>query len=589
MSILRQTRALRKEGRHAEAMDQVIDAMRRGLTPGEVEGVGRRIRGDLAAGHLEASGPRVLVLGQITTDWLRSMLQAHLWSRGLRSVVEDRDYDQVVQSLAALKPGEADVVVLLPWYTRVLADPEGEVGLWADAADRVRELGATPVVVGFDLPGPGADGFLRSSGSGAVAQVRQANMALRAALDGHCMVDLEQVAGAVGRRSFYDPRQYAWTRQPFSEAGAEWLARHLAATVVANTVGPKKVLVLDCDHTLWGGVVGELGALGVELGDSPAGMAFRTFQQYCAALGQRGVLLTVCTKNNPDDARGPFEQHPDMVLKLDDLAAFEAGWGRKSEAIARMAKELRLGLDSFVFVDDNPVERAEVRQALPEVSVVELPTEAARYVEALEDSLLFETVRLTDADRARAKQYRVERVRRESRQRFESPDAWLASLEMRGEVRVLDDADMARTVQLLGKTNQFNLTTRRHGEPFLRQLQQEPDALTLTLRLADRYGDHGLVGVVLGRRHDAGTLHLDTWLMSCRVIGRSAEAFVLAEVCRRAAALGYTHLLGEYIATAKNAPVADLYPRLGFRETEAGWFLRGVDEAPPTTWVSPCG
>ena len=200
------------------------------------------------------------------------------------------------------------------------------------------------------------------------------NEALRANLPaGSFFVDLEQVAGMIGRERFYDPRRYFWTKQPFSEAGTVRLAEHIWAGIRAVTTGPKKVLVVDLDNTLWGGVVGEKGPLGIEFGDSPEGEAYRALQKYLKGLAARGIVLAVASKNNAEDAREPFEKNPDMILGLDDFAAFEAGWGPKGQALERIAQTLNLGLDSLVFLDDNPAEGEQVRQAVPEVSVVEPP------------------------------------------------------------------------------------------------------------------------------------------------------------------------------------------------------------------------
>jgi FkbH-like protein len=259
-----------------------------------------------------------------------------------------------------------------------------------------------------------------------------------------------------------------------------------------------------------------------------------------------------------------------MVLGLDDIAAAEINWEPKGTTIRRIAEALNLGLDSFVFFDDNPAEREQVRQAIPEVAVADVPDEPAEYVRALEAGLWFETTSLTEADRARAEQYAVERKRRELQSSAGSMEDYLRSLEMQADVREIDEADLMRVVQLLGKTNQFNLTTRRHSREDVLRLLASPDAVGLTVRVEDRFGDHGLIGVLIAvaADDDPRTLRVDTWLMSCRVIGRTVEEFFVAELLRRAGRLGYRRILGEYIPTKKNALVADLYDRMGFRRVE---------------------
>ncbi len=495
----------------------------------------------------------------------------------MRVQIAEGEYDHVMQTLMdmAEQNTPVDTLVFLPWHQRLLGSGdrpaaqrvEDELAFWrqawALAADKLR---ARIVQVGYDCEHAGPMGFhLSGVGDGRIALVRKTNEAIRHALPaGAYFVDLSRIAGDTGRQTFYDARRYHWTKQPFSEAGTVLLARHTAAGISALTTGPKKVLVLDLDNTVWGGVVGETGPLGIALGESPDGQAFVAFQHYIRALGRRGVVLAVCSKNNPDDAREPFLKHPDMVLRLDDFAAFEASWDPKPIAIQRIAETLRLGLDSFVFFDDNPAEREHVRQALPQVEVVDVPEDPADYISALEAGLWFEAARLTDEDTQRAEQYAAERRRRESQQSFTNMEDYLTSLEMVATVRDIDEPDMARVVQLLGKTNQFNLTTRRHSADTVRTMLATPGVIGLTLRLRDRFGDHGLVSVLIGLPGDNGNLVIDTWLMSCRVIGRTVEQFLFNCLLSRASRCGYHSIQGEYLPTAKNALVRDLYDRLGF-------------------------
>jgi FkbH-like protein len=416
-------------------------------------------------------------------------------------------------------------------------------------------------------PGPYGHS-LGSKDRGDIALVRGVNDELqRTVPQGAYFVHLEQVSGIMGRDRFYDPRRYAWTKQPFSEDGTVLLARHIWSGIRAMISGPKKVLVLDLDNTIWGGVVGETGPLGVELGEGPDGEAYRAFQTYVKKLTQRGVLLTVCSKNNDADAREPFEKNPSMVLALDDFAHFEASWDPKAAAIRRTADVLQLGLDSFVFFDDNPAEREHIRQLIDEVEVVEVPLDPSEYIRALEDGLWFEAVSLTGEDRVRVDQYHTERLRREAGVQFESIDAYLGSLNMTAEVRGVDDGEMDRVIQLIGKTNQFNLTTRRHSVSAVREMIDDPHAIALTLRVADRFGDYGLVSVLLATRDNGASvdaLTIDTWLMSCRVINRTVEEFFFNYLVGEARRRGVRRLVGHFVPSSKNALVKDLYDRLGF-------------------------
>jgi FkbH-like protein len=322
--------------------------------------------------------------------------------------------------------------------------------------------------------------------------------------------------------------------------------------------------------------VGETGPLDITLGETPDGEAFRAFQHHVKALGRRGVILAICSKNNREDALSPFGQNPQMVLALEDFAHVEASWQPKSEGLRRIAENLNLGLDSFVFFDDNPAEREEIRQALPEVEVVDVPTDPADYVAAIQSGHWFEAVELTSTDFERAAQYQRENQRRELRKSFASIEDYLQSLEMCGSVGCVDDSALQRVVQLLAKTNQFNLTTRRHSTDDVRHLLAQPRSIGLVFSLQDKFGDHGLVSVLLAvpdSNSPHKTLRIDTWLMSCRVINRTAEQFLFNELLSRARDLGYASVAGEFIPTRKNALVADLLDRLGFariRESSEG-------------------
>ncbi len=583
--FFKQAASLRKAGKSSQAISLIRDALRRGrLDPEGADRAGRFLQKEFAAGNVEGKPVRILLLGQCTTSWLATSLTAAAWSEGVCALVSEGGFDSIVQDLNQLMHGgeKPDVVVLLPWGSRLIANeaPEedriaGELSMWTQAWSMVKGgLGSRLLQVGYDWVVPGPLGsHLSARPGGPVHAIRGMNNAILNALPpGSYFLDLEQTSGGIGRNTFYDMRRYYWTKQPFSEEGTMVLSKDLWAGVRALLTGPKKVLVLDLDNTVWGGVVGETGPLGVSLGETADGEAYTSFQKHAKALAKRGIVLTVASKNNLADAREPFEKNPNMVLALDDLAAFEANWEPKGSTIARTAKTLSLGLDSFVFFDDNPAEREQVRQALPEVTVVEAPEDPAEYVRALESGRWFETTGLTDADSARAEQYTVERKRRELQDAFTSMDDYLLSLDMSAEIRPIDETEMQRVVQLLAKTNQFNLTTRRHTQEDVAAILAKPGSLGLTVRVKDKFGDYGLIAVVIGDPETLGgetVLKLDSWLMSCRVIGRTVEQFTMAVIIEKAKELGHARILGEFIPTKKNALVNKLYDDLGFSRLPA--------------------
>jgi FkbH-like protein len=376
--------------------------------------------------------------------------------------------------------------------------------------------------------------------------------------------DVEFLTNRRGALAATDDRAWFESKQPGSAHRLLDVARELAGLVLALRRPPKKVLVLDLDNTLWGGVVGDDGVEGIEIGDtSPRGEAFKAFQRYVKSLKERGVLLAVCSKNDHDKAVEPFEKHPEMVLRMSDFSAFVANWEPKADNIRRMAAELNLGLDSFVFVDDNAAEIEIVRQFAPEVTAIHLGADPSEYQAILQDCRQFEPRSITADDASRTKQYQVERRRKDLLASAVDMDAYLESLEIEGMFSPFTPVDAPRLAQLINKSNQFNLTTRRRTEAEVAALIGAADHECFSMRLKDRFGDHGLISIVIGAV-DGDTLVVDTWLMSCRVLKRQVEDEVLNELARRALARGLKRLRGVYIPTAKNDMVKEHYPRLGF-------------------------
>jgi FkbH-like protein len=328
--------------------------------------------------------------------------------------------------------------------------------------------------------------------------------------------------------------------------------------------GPKKVAVLDLDNTLWGGVIGDDGLEGIEIGDtSPRGEAFKAFQQYLLSLTERGILLAVSSKNDREKAVEPFEKHPEMVLRMKDFASFRANWEPKSENIRQIAADLNLGIDSLVFIDDNPAEIDIVKQFVPEVETVWVGADPTEFIERLQSARLFEPATVTAEDAERVEQYRQEARRQEMLTSCTDMKSYLRSLEMKAVIREFRAVDAPRIAQLINKSNQFNLTTRRRTEAEVHELIARPGCAAFTVRLTDRFGDHGLIAVVIGQMRGE-TFEIDTWLMSCRVLKRQVEEEVVNEMARLAARLGAKRIAAWYLPTAKNGMVRDLYPRMGF-------------------------
>jgi FkbH-like protein len=320
------------------------------------------------------------------------------------------------------------------------------------------------------------------------------------------------------------------------------------------------------DNTLWGGVIGDDGLQGIRVADGSAeASAFLAFQRYLLGLKSRGILLAVASKNDLAVAEQPFRELPEMLLKLDDFAAFEAHWNPKSESMTGIARRLNLGVDSLVFFDDNPAERWQVRLSCPDVLTPEVPADPAQYIRALESCLPFENIHLTQEDTQRAALYQGERKRESALAAYGNFEEYLQGLEMRALIRNFTPEDLTRVTQIINKTNQFNLTTRRYQESDVVRFMNSADHFTFTIRVKDRFGDHGLVGIVIATKaSQPKTLVIDTWLMSCRVLKRGVEEFTLETLLSLAEAEGIERIEGTYIPTEKNGMVSRLYERFGF-------------------------
>ena len=372
-----------------------------------------------------------------------------------------------------------------------------------------------------------------------------------------------------GLAAWHDVALWHRSKQEIAPAAAPLYGDLVARLLAARQGRSAKCLVLDLDNTLWGGVIGDDGIDGIVLGQgSPLGEAFVALQDYARDQARRGTILAVCSKNDEANAVEPFMSHPDMVLRRSDIASFMANWDDKAANIRAIAHTLGIGLDAMVFVDDNPAERALVRQELPMVMVPELPEDPALVVPCLAAAGYFEGVAVTAEDRSRAAQYQGNIQRETLRSASGGLGAYLQNLQMALIWRPFDRVGLQRTVQLINKTNQFNLTTRRYTEDEVLAVMADPTSLGLQFRLLDRFGDNGIIAIVIGRR-EAADFVIDTWLMSCRVLGRGVEQATLRVVAAEAARLGAGRLIGAYRPSKKNGMVREHYARLGFAPLDA--------------------
>lgn len=400
------------------------------------------------------------------------------------------------------------------------------------------------------------------------------------------LLDVAALAEMLGGLEWHDPVQWTLGKFSFSQRMvplyADWVGRLMAAARGRS----RKCLVLDLDNTIWGGVIGDDGLAGIVLGNgSPAGEAFLEVQATALALRERGIVLAVSSKNDDAVARSPFNSHPEMLLKGEHIAVFQANWQDKASNLRAIARTLNIGTDALVLLDDNPVERAQVREALPEVAVPELPTDPAFYAQTLLAAGYFEATGFTAEDRLRVEQYQANASRAELLESATDLESHLRSLEMRAYCGPFDAVGRARITQLINKTNQFNLTTHRYTATEVEKFETAQSGMTLQVRLVDRFGDNGMIAVVICVSEGPDWV-IDTWLMSCRVLNRKVEQATLDCIVRRARDANVRVLLGRYVRTDRNSMVEQHYGKLGFallsEEPNEAWWKLDVASYTPT-------
>lgn len=530
---------------------------------------------------------RLAIVRSFTLEPLMPMLRAAAFVSGIQLDLfladfgtYGRDVHDPASPLYAFNPQ----AVILATLTRDIAPR-----LWDDAArlsadelraatqQAVQDLGgllrafrrasdAHLIVHNLEAPAWPALGVLDAQLEyGQAAAIRAVNdaVALVAREQRMYVLDYDAVQARAGREAWHDPHKWRSARLPISAAHMPALVDEWLRFLHPLSGRVCKALVLDLDNTLWGGVIGEDGISGIALGPDGAGVAFHELQRAILDLSSRGVILAIASKNNRADALAALAEHPAMLLRPGHFAAMRIDWNRKDENIRAIAQELNIGTDAIAFLDDNPVERALVAAHLPEVTVLPWPDDLSHVAESLRRAPAFERLSLTDEDRQRGQMYAEQRQRAELEQEAGSLEAFYTSLQMTVEIAPVTEATLARVAQLTQKTNQFNLTTRRATEPQIAARMADAQGRVLAVRVVDRFGDNGLTGVVIVERRD-DAWEIETFLLSCRVMGRTVETAILATLAEDARTAGCRYLRGWYLPTAKNAPVRDLYPAHGF-------------------------
>lgn len=551
---------------------------------------------------------RIAILRNVTLEPIRPYIQVKCFEAGLKPVLMFGGFNTAPQEArdpaSELYKFKPDIVVLALRLNALapemgerftLLAPEAVEQLAAAAVEEllgmiriVRAQSAAPILVhNFELPLYPAGGIPGGqSPAGPLNLIRDLNRRLLAAVapvGQTIVVDIEHLLGQVGYESGLDDRNWHQARAPYALPLLDKLAAEYVRIARALKGKARKCLVLDCDNTLWGGIVGEDGLQGIQLGRTYPGSAYRAFQSAVLELQHRGILLALCSKNNEADVLEVLDNHPECLIRKEHLACTRINWNDKAANLREIARELNIGLDSLVFVDDSEFECSLIRQTVPEVQVLHLPKDPTRYERILRGLDSFDALAVTAEDLARTRQYQIEAQRQGLRAQSGSIEDYLRSLDMVLTLAHADPLGIPRIAQLTQKTNQFNLTGRRYSEAEIYSLAKNADAAVYSAHLEDRFDSSGIIAVAIVRYEGDGAA-VDTFLMSCRVIGRGVEGALLAHLAAEARQRGCRRMTGEYRATKKNAMTADFYPRHGFQPTGAGTYellLEGPGPAAP--------
>ncbi len=532
---------------------------------------------------------KVSLIGDTATQFLGTAIKGAGVERGYNINLFEAEYNQVERQFldptSELYEFDADIVIVFQSTHKLgehhsLLPVEQQMKLADERIGFITSICEIPAlankkIIYFNYPeidDTVFGGYANKVTSSFSYQVRKLNyelMNLAQQYPNLFICDIAGLQNKLGRDFMFASNIYVSTEMVLSIDALPYVAYRTMDIICAIKGQFKKCLILDLDNTVWGGVIGDDGIEGIQLGHGLGiGKAFTEFQMWIKKLKQRGIIICVASKNNEDTAKEPFEKHPDMILKLDDIAVFQANWETKVDNIRTIQSILNIGFDSMVFLDDNPFERNIVREHIKGIIVPELPQDPGDYLEYLYSLNLFETASYSSADKDRTKQYQVEAKRVSLSKTFTNEADFLKSLNMVSTVSGFTKFNTPRIAQLSQRSNQFNLRTIRYTESDITALAENPDVIDISFTLEDKFGDNGLIAVIIMKKQDAETLFIDTWFMSCRVLKRGMENFTLNTMVEKAKAAGYKRIIGEYLPTPKNKMVENHYSDLGFRKIE---------------------
>ncbi len=548
----------------------------------------------------EARPLRVAILRSYTAEMLEPVLKLRLMLAGFSPVFFWGQYNQYVQEI--LDPGsplyafQPDLVLVLVRIDELMPDfvheygtksaaqweaiGKARVGQWGDLAALIQQrLHAQILVQNLALPDSNYFGvYDAQTGAGQTLVVHAINRALAEVFERHpgaYVWDFLRFIYRQGSDTVYDPKMWYLSKNPFRASIYPAMGHDLMRYVLSMLGKVRKCVVVDLDNTLWGGVAGEDGITGIALGHDYPGNCYRDLQRELLKLYHRGILLAINSKNNEADALQIIDRHPDMILRREHFAGMRINWADKASNLQALARELNIGVDSMVFLDDNPRECELVRQVCPECEVICLPDQVYQIPQVLKDVTGLENIRMTDEDRQKGTMYQSQAARRDFQESFETVEDFLRGLQLRVTIEEATDFSIPRIAQLTQKTNQLNLATRRYTEANIHNLSRNRSSAVFSVSARDRFGDSGIIGVIILRMQEH-ECHIDTFLLSCRVIGRNIEQPMFAFIFEFVRQRGISALFAEYIPTPKNTPSADLLPRFHFEQITATQFLANL-------------
>jgi FkbH-like protein len=409
-----------------------------------------------------------------------------------------------------------------------------------------------------------------------IYQIRKLNLNLMEAAREYKNIFINDVCtlqNINGRRNMFDPRLYISSNIVFNIDFLPLVAKNIVDIIKAASGKINKCIILDLDNTIWGGIIGDDGINNIQIGELGIGKAFSELQMWAKQLKERGIILAICSKNLENIAKEPFINHPDMILHLDDISIFVVNWENKVDNIKYIQSVLNIGFDSMVFIDDNLFERNMIRKMISEITVPELPEDPVDYVPYLRSLNLFETISYSDEDSDRNKKYQYEGKRAKFKTNFSSIDDYLKNLNMIAEVAEFDDYHTPRIAQLTQRSNQFNLRTKRYTEQDINKIRESNQYITRYFKLEDKFGEYGLIGIVILKKIDSDSVFIDTLIVSCRVLKRGTEEFIFNKIVELAESKGCNKVIGEYLPTPKNVLVKNLYKNYDFTNDGNKWVL----------------